>query len=76
MWYTNTKTGHAIDLSEVKSFSLHNPAHDLRQDSQHKPNIHFRFLDNETANAEFQNMEEAQEVFDGIAGMLNGDTTK
>ena len=74
MWYTNTQTGHGIDLSQVNYFYLHNPAHDLRPDPQHKPRIVFRFLDNETERAEFQNMEEAQAVFDEISAMLKADT--
>ncbi len=75
MWYINTKTGHAIDLSEVKYFYLIDPAaHE--QAVYEKPLIVFRFLDNKTVEAEFQNIEQAQAVIDGIAAMLNGDTTK
>lgn len=74
MWYTNTQTGHGIDLSQVNYFSLIDPTHENYPDPQPKPLIVFRFLDNETESAKFQNMEEAQAVFDEIAAMLKADT--
>ena len=73
MWYTNTQTGHAIDLSQVNYFCLIDPA-DYGKGAYKKPLIVFRFLDNETERAEFQNIEQAQEVFDEIAAMLKADT--
>ena len=72
MWYTNTQTGHAIDLSQVNYFYLIDPA--LAKAFYEKPLIHFYFLDNETVEAEFQNIEQAQAVFDEIAAMLKADT--
>ena len=74
MWYTNTKTGHAIDLSQVNYFYLIDPAHE--DGAYKKPLIVFHFLDNEKVEAEFQNIEQAQTVIDEIAAMLNGDTIK